>query len=231
MLALEDVHAYYGDSHILKGMTFRIREGHVATLLGRNGAGKTTTLRAIMGLVPVSNGAVKFNNADITNRKPYQIASHGVGYVPEERAVFPSLSVYENLTLPSSKGEAGLWELEKIFDYFPILKQRAHHRGSQLSGGEQQMLAIARVLTMNVKLALLDEPTEGLAPFLVRDIAKIIQELRKERVSVLLVEQNTRFAVQVADHHFVTYNGKIVYEGANEEFMANEDIKKRYLGI
>lgn len=231
MLALENVHAHYGDSHILKGMTFRIEEGHVATLLGRNGAGKTTTLRAIMGLVPVSRGVVRFNDADITNHKPYQIASYGMGYVPEERAVFPSLSVHENLTLPASKEGKGLWDLDKIFTYFPVLKQRTHHRGSQLSGGEQQMLAIARILTMNVKMTLLDEPTEGLAPFLVREIAKIIQEIRKERVSILLVEQNTRFAVQVADRHFVIYNGKIVYQGANEEFKADEEIKKRYLGV
>jgi branched-chain amino acid transport system ATP-binding protein len=231
VLALENVHAHYGDSHILKGMTFQVDEGQVATLLGRNGAGKTTTLRAIMGLVPVSKGAVKFSGTDITNQKPYQIASQGVGYVPEERAVFPSLSVHENLTLPSTKGGRGLWDLEKIFSYFPVLKQRSHHRGSQLSGGEQQMLAIARILTMNVRMTLLDEPTEGLAPFLVREIAKIIQEIRKERVSILLVEQNTRFAVQVADRHFVIYNGKIVYQGANEEFKADDEIKKRFLGV
>ncbi len=231
MLHLEDIHSYYGDSHILKGMSLRIGEGQVATLLGRNGAGKTTTLRTIMGLVPVTRGLIRFGVKEIANQKPYRIARMGVGYVPEERAIFPSLSVYENLTLPLSKGEPGRWSIDKIYEYFPVLKLRSRHKGSQLSGGEQQMLAIARILTMNVKLILLDEPTEGLAPMLVRGIAKIVDELKREGLTILLVEQNTRFAEEVADYHFVIYNGRIVYSGSNEDFKADEEVRSRYLGV
>lgn len=231
MLRLEDVEAYYGDSHILKGVSFELQAGEVSTLLGRNGAGKTTTLRAVMGLVPSRKGRITFSKWDITGLRPHAIASLGVGYVPEERAVFPSLSVLENLTLPARRSNAGLWGLDKIYGYFPVLKQRLEHRGSQLSGGEQQMLAIARVLTMDVKLVLLDEPTEGLAPFLVREIGRIIAEIRKAGVTVLLVEQNTRFAMQVADRHHILYGGRIVWEGTTEEFAADEDVQKRYLGV
>jgi len=231
VLQLEDIHSYYGDSHILKGMSFRIGEGQVATLLGRNGAGKTTTLRTVMGLVPVTRGQIRFRVKEITNQKPYRIARMGVGYVPEERGIFPSLSVYENLTLPVSKVEPGLWTIDKIYEYFPVLKLRSRHKGSQLSGGEQQMLAIARILTMNVKLILLDEPTEGLAPMLVRGIAKIVDELKREGLTILLVEQNARFAEEVADYHFVIYNGRIVYSGSNEDFKADEEVRSRYLGV
>ena len=231
MLELEDVHSYYGGSHILKGITLRVEEGQVATIIGRNGAGKTTTLRTIMGLVPVTKGFIKFNAKEITNRKPYRIARMGVGYVPEERAVFPSLSVYENLTLPMARGRESRWSLEKIYSFFPILKVRGFHRGSQLSGGEQQMLVIARILTMNVKLIILDEPTEGLAPMLVREIAQIVLELKREGISILLVEQNSRFAEEVADYHFIIYNGRIVYGGTNMEFKADDEIRSQYLGV
>ncbi|MGO9567293.1 MAG: ABC transporter ATP-binding protein [Desulfomonilaceae bacterium] len=231
MLHLEDIHSHYGDSHILKGMSFRIGEGQVATLLGRNGAGKTTTLRTVMGLVPVTRGQIRFRGKEITNQKPYRIARKGVGYVPEERAIFPSLSVYENLTLPLSRGGPGLWSIDKIYEHFPVLKLRSHHKGSQLSGGEQQMLAIARILTMNVKLILLDEPTEGLAPMLVRGIAKIVDELKREGLTILLVEQNARFAEEVADYHHVIYNGRIVYSGSNEDFKVDVEVRSRYLGV
>lgn len=231
MLLVDDVHAYYGDSHILKGMTFHVVEGQVATLLGRNGAGKTTMLRTIMGLVPAAWGTIRMQARDITHLKPYQIANLGVAYVPEERAIFPSLSVFENLTLPASREGGGLWDVAKIYEHFPVLELRSRHGGSQLSGGEQQMLAIARVLTMDVKLILMDEPTEGLAPLLVREIARIVQELKREGLTILLVEQNTRFAVQVADCHFVLYNGRIAYTGSNEEFEADEEVKFQYLGV
>jgi len=184
-----------------------------------------------MGLVPVARGVIRFQDEKIANEKPHRIARLGIGYVPEERAIFPSLSVYENLTLPAPRGSVGLWGLDKIYDHFPVLRLREHHRGSQLSGGEQQMLAIARILTMNVKLVLLDEPTEGLAPLLVREIAKIVEELKREGLTILLVEQNTRFAEQVADFHFVIYNGKIVYSGSNEDFKADEEVRSRYLGV
>jgi len=229
VLVLQDVHTYYGESHILKGISSEIKKGELVTLLGRNGAGKTTTLRSIMGIVPPKQGRITFEGKDICGQKPHSIASLGVGYVPEERMIFPSLSVLENLSLPSTKG--GLWELEKIYQYFPVLGERADQKGSQLSGGEQQMLAIARILTMDLKLMLLDEPTEGLAPMLVREIATILREIRKTGITILLVEQNTRFATGVSDKHCILYNGQIVYEGSNEEFKADTEVQKRYLGV
>ncbi len=231
MLVIQDVHTYYGESHILKGISTEIRKGELVTLLGRNGAGKTTTLRSIMGIVPPKQGRITFDGIDICGRKPHSIAAMGVGYVPEERMIFSSLSVLENLSLPSRGGRGGLWELEKIYQYFPVLGQRADQKGSQLSGGEQQMLAIARILTMDLKLMLLDEPTEGLAPLLVREIGTILQEIRKTGITILLVEQNTRFATGVSDKHCVLYNGQIVYEGSNEQFKTDTEIQKRYLGI
>ena len=231
MLRLEDVHTYYGESHILKGVSLEIKRGELITLLGRNGAGKTTTLRSIMGIVPPRQGAITFEGVNICGQKPHKIASLGVGFVPEERMIFPSLTVLENLSLPSKGGRKGLWDLEKIYHYFPVLRERAQHKGSQLSGGEQQMLAIARVLTMDLKLILLDEPTEGLAPLLVRDIAAILEEIRKSGITILLVEQNTRFATGISDKHDILYNGRIVYEGTNEEFKADEEVQKKYLGV
>lgn len=231
MLQLQDVHTYYGDSHILKGVSIEIKKGELSTLLGRNGAGKTTTLRSIVGIIAPRKGAIIFDGKHISGGKPHQIASLGVGYVPEERAVFPSLSVLENLTLPSKKNRSGFWNLEKIYAHFPILKERGHHKGSQLSGGEQQMLAIARILTMDLKLLLLDEPTEGLAPTLVRQISMILQEIKKSQITMLLVEQNTRFAMEVADQHHILYNGQIRYKGSNAQFKGEKEVQLRYLGV
>jgi branched-chain amino acid transport system ATP-binding protein len=231
VLLLQDVHTYYGESHILKGISSEIKKGELVTLLGRNGAGKTTTLRSIMGIVPPKQGTITFDGTNICGLKPHSIASLGVGYVPEERMIFPSLTVLENLSLPAKGSEGGLWELEKIYQYFPIFKERGDQKGSQLSGGEQQMLAIARILTMDLKLMLLDEPTEGLAPMLVREIGTILKEIRKTGITILLVEQNTRFATGVSDKHCILYNGQIVYEGSNEEFKADTEIQKRYLGV
>jgi len=231
VLLLQDVHTYYGESHILKGISSEITKGELVTLLGRNGMGKTTTLRSIMGIVPPKQGTIIFDGVNICGQKPHSIASLGVGYVPEERMIFPSLTVLENLSLPSKGSKGGLWDLGKIYQYFPVLGERADQKGSQLSGGEQQMLAIARILTMNLKLMLLDEPTEGLAPLLVREIGTILQEIRKTGITILLVEQNTRFATGVSDKHCILYNGQIVYEGSNEEFKANKDVQKRYLGV
>jgi branched-chain amino acid transport system ATP-binding protein len=231
VLLLQDVHTYYGESHILKGISSEIKRGELVTLLGRNGAGKTTTLRSIMGIVPPKRGTITFDGINICGQKPHSIASLGVGYVPEERMIFPSLTVLENLSLPSKGSQGGLWDLEKIYRYFPVLRDRADHKGSQLSGGEQQMLAIARILTMNLKLMLLDEPTEGLAPLLVREIGTILKEIRKTGITILLVEQNTRFATGVSDKHCILYNGQIVYEGSNEEFKGDTEVQKRYLGV
>ncbi len=231
MLLLQDVHTYYGESHILKGISSEIKKGELVTLLGRNGAGKTTTLRSIMGIVPPKQGRITFDGLDICGQKPHLIASLGVGYVPEERMIFPSLTVFENLSLPSKGSKGGLWDFKKIYQYFPILGERKDQKGSQLSGGEQQMLAIARILTMNLKLMLLDEPTEGLAPLLVREIGRILKEIRKTGITILLVEQNTRFATGVSDKHCILYNGRIVYEGSNDEFKADAEVQKRYLGV
>jgi branched-chain amino acid transport system ATP-binding protein len=231
VIHLKDVHTFYGDSHILKGISFNVKEGELVTLLGRNGAGKSTTLKSIMGLVQPKRGSIVFNGKNVFGQKPHQIASLGVGYVPEERAIFPSLSVIENLNLPIRKHGRGVWDLEKIYSYFPILLERAFHKGSELSGGEQQMLAIARILRMECKLILLDEPTEGLAPFLVRQIGMILQEIMKSGISVLLVEQNTRFATEIADRHYIIYNGQIVYQGTNDEFISNNNVQTKYLGV
>ena len=231
MLLLQDVHTYYGESHILKGISSEIKRGELVTLLGRNGAGKTTTLRSIMGIVLPKQGRITFDGINICGQKPHSIASLGVGYVPEERMIFPSLTVLENLSLPSKGSKKGLWDLEKIYQYFPVFGERTDQKGSQLSGGEQQMLAIARILTMDLKLMLLDEPTEGLAPMLVREIGIILKEIRKTGITILLVEQNTRFATGVSDKHCILYNGQIVYEGSNEEFKADQEVQKRYLGV
>jgi len=231
MLQLQDVHAHYGDSHILKGVSFEIKRGQLATLLGRNGAGKTTTLRTIMGILTPRNGTILFDGTPILGERPHQIASLGIGYVPEERAVFPSLSVLENLTLPSKKNKKSLWDLEKIYTYFPVLNEKRHNKGSHLSGGEQQILAIARVLTTELKLLLLDEPTEGLAPAFVRQIAALLLELKKSGITVLLVEQNTRFATEIADQHHILYNGQICYKSSNDQFKTNRDVQLTYLGV
>ncbi|MBC8417181.1 MAG: ABC transporter ATP-binding protein [Proteobacteria bacterium] len=231
VLRLEDINTYYGDSHILKGVSFEIKRGELVTLLGRNGAGKSTTLKSIMGIVPPAKGTISFDGYDVSGQKPHRIASLGMGYVPEERAIFPSLSVSENLKLPMSRSGVGLWPLEKIFSYFPVLERRRHHKGSQLSGGEQQMLAIARILIMRVKIILLDEPTEGLAPMLVREIAQILKETKKTGITMLLVEQNTRFAVEIANRHNILHEGKIAYQGDNDEFKADEETQRKYLAV
>ena len=209
MLRLDNVHTYYGDSHILKGVSFEIGYGEAVTLMGRNGMGKSTTLRTIMGIIQPKMGHIFLNGKDIVGLKPHQIASLGVGYVPEERGIFPSLSVLENIKLPMRKARHRFWDLERLYQYFPVLKYRAQQKGSQLSGGEQQMLALARVLIMDIKLILLDEPTEGLAPLLVKEIGVILQEIKKSGITMLLVEQNTRFAISVAERHYILYDGKI----------------------
>ena len=231
MLHLQDVHTYYGESHILKGISSEVKKGELVTLLGRNGAGKTTTLRSIMGIVAPKQGRITFDGINLCGQKPHSIASLGVGYVPEERMIFPSLTVLENLSLPSKGSQKGLWDFEKIYQYFPVLGERKDQKGSQLSGGEQQMLAIARILTMDLKLMLLDEPTEGLAPMLVREIGTILKEIRKTGITILLVEQNTRFAEGVSDRHCILYNGQIVYEGSNEAFKTDQEVQKKYLGV
>lgn len=225
------INTFYGESHILKGVSFNIKKGELATLLGRNGAGKTTTVKTIMGILSPRSGNIKFNGENITGLYPHEIARRGVGFIPEDRRIFPSLTVAENIMIPVwGIGEEG-WSVEKIFEFFPSLKARFHHKGYQLSGGEQQMLAIARILRAKVNLILLDEPTEGLAPLLVRSIGEIIKEIKNSGLTLLLIEQNIKFVTHFADRHYILYGGEIVYSEDNEIFKNNHEIQKRYLGI
>jgi branched-chain amino acid transport system ATP-binding protein len=231
LLKLNGINTYYGESHILRGLSFNIERGELVTLLGRNGAGKTTTVRTIMGILSPSSGTITLNEKNIVGLSPHEIAKRGVGFVPEDRRIFPSLTVVENITFPVwGRGEEG-WGLEKIFNFFPALGARAGNRGSQLSGGEQQMLAIARILRAKMDLILLDEPTEGLAPLLIRSIGEIMKEIKNSGLTILLIEQNTRFAMGVADRHHILYGGEIVYSEANDKFKQDQEVQKRYLGI
>ena len=231
MLTVDNIHTYYGNSHILQGISLEVKKGEVVTLLGRNGMGKSTTIKTVMGLVAPREGRVLLNGVNIVGRKPYDIARAGVGFVPEDRRIFPSLSVFENLNLPVRRSSGEGWSLEKVFEFLPRLKERSSHKGFELSGGEQQMLAIARILRMKSELILLDEPTEGLAPLLVKAIGDIIAQIKREGITTLLVEQNSRFVAKVADRHYVICHGKLVYEGSNEDFAHQEEVKKEYLGI
>ena len=231
MLSIEDIHTYYGNSYILQGVSLRVEKGEIVTLLGRNGMGKSTTIKTVMGLVSPRAGRVLLNGVDLVGLKPYAIAQAGVGFVPEDRRTFPSLTVLENLNLPVKRGLEHGWSLEKVYEFFPKLKERSAHRGFELSGGEQQMLAIARVLRMKSQLILMDEPTEGLAPLLVKAIEEILKQIKREGITTLLVEQNSRFVTNVADRHYVLCHGRIVYEGSNEDFLKQEDVKREHLGI
>jgi branched-chain amino acid transport system ATP-binding protein len=208
MLEVRDLQAWYGDSHVLHGVDFDIREGEVVSLLGRNGAGKTTTMKSIMGLTPRRTGSVKFRGRELIDARTDQVARAGIAFCPEERAIFASLTVIENLLLPPRIGDGGL-SLEAIYELFPNLRERGDGQGSKLSGGEQQMLAIARILRTGARLLLLDEPTEGLAPVIVHQIGRMIQSIRQRGFTIVLVEQNVRFAAAVADRHFIVEQGKV----------------------
>ncbi len=231
LLEVRDLHAWYGESHVLHGMTFSVNKGEVVTLLGRNGVGKTTTMRSIMGIVHKRTGSVRYGGGTETIRWPSnQIARLGVGYCPEERGIFASLDVTENLLLPPAVKGGGL-SLEEIHALFPQLKERAHSQGTKLSGGEQQMLAIARILRTGAELLLLDEPTEGLAPVIVQQIGAVIRDLKKRGLTVLLVEQNLHFAATVADRHYVVEHGTVVDEIENRELAANRQRLEVHLGV
>ncbi len=209
LLAVRDLNGWYGDSQALHGMEFDVRRGEVITLLGRNGAGKTTTLRAIMGLLRRKTGSIGFVGQEILGRMPEYIARRGIGYCPEERAIFSSLTVEENLFLPPVVADGGM-ALDDIYSLFPNIAERRHSQGTKLSGGEQQMLAIARILRTGATLLLLDEPTEGLAPVIVQQIGTIVRKLKERGFTVLLVEQNVRFAAKLADRHYVVEHGKVI---------------------
>ena len=230
MLELQDVHAYYGESHILHGMTLRVETGEVATLVGRNGVGKTTTLRTITGMLPARRGTIALDGTPLVGLPSDRIARKGLGYVPEERGILSTLSVYENLTLAPIVGPNG-WTVERIFDAFPNLKERAKAGGTTLSGGEQQMLAIARVLRSGARTVLLDEPTEGLAPVIVDRIGELIREMKADGMTVLLVEQNVRFATGVADRHHVVVHGQVAQTLENAEVIAREKELLDMLGV
>jgi branched-chain amino acid transport system ATP-binding protein len=223
MKALEasDLETYYSKSHILHGVGLVVEEGEIVALLGRNGAGKTTTLRSLMGLTPPREGSIRVFGTEVAKLPTFRIAALGVGYVPEGRRIFPNLSVEENLRVPLVR--AGPWSLERVYALFPRLAERRNNRGRQLSGGEQEMLAIARALILNPKLLLLDEPSQGLAPLIVKEVFRVVESMRREGISVLLVEQNVRVSLAVADRAYVLDEGKIVYAGSASELAADED--------
>ncbi len=219
-LRAEGLQTYYGKSHILHGVDLDVAEGKITALLGRNGAGKTTTLRSLVGLTPPRQGRVTIFGADTTRWPPYRIAASGVGYVPEGRRIFANLSVEENLKVPRER--PGPWTIERIYALFPRLGERRNNRGRQLSGGEQEMLSIGRALLLNPKLLILDEPSQGLAPLIVREVFRIVSQMREEGISVLLVEQNARMSLEIADHAYVLDDGSIVFSGPARELAADE---------
>ncbi len=230
MLEIRDLHAFYGESHILHGVSLDVRKGEVVTLLGRNGAGKTTTMRSIMGIVGKRTGSIRLNGAELVGLPSNRIAKLGIGYVPEERGIFSSLNVEENLMLPPMV-KAGGMEVEAIYTLFPNLKERRKSQGTRLSGGEQQMLAIGRILRTGADFILLDEPTEGLAPVIIQQIGKVVRELKQRGLTILLVEQNFRFAATIADRHYVMEEGHIVDMIPNDQLEANMEKLHEYLGV
>jgi branched-chain amino acid transport system ATP-binding protein len=229
-LVVRDVHGWYGESHVLHGMSFEVNAGEVVTLLGRNGAGKTTTMRAIIGLLANRRGSIRFEGHELIRLRSNRIARAGIAYCPEERGVFASLNVWENLVLPPVVKSGGL-AVERIYELFPNLKERLSSQGTKLSGGEQQMLAIARILRTGAKMLLLDEPTEGLAPVIVQQIGNTIRLLREQGFTMLLVEQNFRFASTVADRHYVVEHGRVIDMIPNSALEPNREKLQAYLGV
>ena len=230
VLSVQNLQAWYGESHILHGINFNVKAGEVVTLLGRNGAGKTTTLKSVMGIIGKRTGAIRFNTQDITRASSDRIARMGIAFCPEERGIFASLDVRENLLLPPIVRAGGL-SLDQIFDLFPNLKERLNSQGTKLSGGEQQMLAIARILRTGARFLMLDEPTEGLAPVIIQQIGHTIARLKSEGFTILLVEQNFRFASTVADRYYIVEHGKVIDGFANSELQANMYKLHTYLGV
>ena len=229
MLAVMDIHTYYGESHVLHGVSLDVAPGEVVAILGRNGMGKTTLIRSVVGFSPPRRGRVSFKATDITGWAPFRRIEQGMALVPQGRRVFVSLTVRENLDV--ARAGTGRWTLAEVYALFPRLAERAQNRANKLSGGEQQMLAIGRALMSNPTLLLMDEPTEGLAPLLVREVGRIIAELKRASLSILLVEQNLPMAASVADRVHVLNRGQIVYSGRPAELLADEDVKSRYLGV
>jgi branched-chain amino acid transport system ATP-binding protein len=229
MLSVDSIHTYYGDSHILQGVSLDVNAGELVTLLGRNGAGKTTTMRSIIGFNRPRAGRITFEGKDVTRSAAYHMASVGIGLVPQGRRIFAPLTVRENLVFAERK--RGPWTLERVYELFPRLKERQSNMGNALSGGEQQMLAIGRALLMNPQMLLLDEPSEGLAPLVVREIGAVIGELKKSGMAILLAEQNLALALSVSDRCYILNKGQVVHAAPAEEIRNDEQIKHRYLGV
>ncbi|MFQ5830209.1 MAG: ABC transporter ATP-binding protein [Candidatus Methylomirabilia bacterium] len=231
MLEVHDIHTYYGDSYVLQGISLRVEKSQVVGILGRNGMGKTTLIRSIIGFTPPRQGQVLFKGKDITGWPSYRSVAFGMGLVPQGRRIFPSLSVEENLAVARGPEARGSWSLEGVYELFPRLGERRRQRARSLSGGEQQMLAIARALMTNPDLLLMDEPTEGLAPLLVREVGRVIRALKARALSILLVEQNLPLALRVVDHVHILSRGRIVHSCSPQALSENEEIKARYLGL
>lgn len=230
MLEVNEIHTYYGRSHILQGVSLNLEKGEVICLLGRNGAGKTTTLRSIMGFTPPRRGNIKFEGVELTKKPPYEICRMGIGYVPQDRRIFPTLTVQDNLEVIERKVEGG-WTVEKIFSTFPTLENLKARKGRHLSGGEQQILAVARPLMTNPKLLLLDEPSEGLAPLIVKLIEDLVKRIITTGISIILAEQNLRFAMAIAHRGYIIDKGRIHHQGTIEELKEDKEIIGKYLAV
>jgi branched-chain amino acid transport system ATP-binding protein len=228
MLAVESLETFYGQSQVLFGVDLRVERGQVATLLGRNGMGKTTTVRSIMGMIPAKKGTVRFEDKALTGLPSYRVAQAGLGLVPEGRQIFPNLTVRENLVATARRGE---WNLENVFDLFSNLRQRQNNYGNQLSGGEQQMLAIGRALMTNPRLLILDEATEGLAPLIRAEIYKSIERLKALGLAILVIDKDVKALIRVADVHYMLEKGRVVWKGSSGDLAKNEDVQHRYLGV
>lgn len=231
ILQVHEIHTYYGTSHILFGISFEIRDRESVCLLGRNGAGKTTTLRSIIGLTPPKKGSIKFKEAEIAGKPPYRIAQLGVGFVPDDRRIFPDLTVRQNILVARREREGGIWTLDLIYNLFPKLLQLDSHMGTQLSGGEQQMLTIARTLMTNPQLLLLDEPGEGLAPLVIKAMGEQLGEIKKMGLNMLICEHNVGLALALSDRGYVMDKGTIRYQGSVQELRSNEEVRKKYLMV
>ena len=231
LLRVDGIDTYYGDSHVLRGLSLEVRRGETVALLGRNGVGKTTTLKSIVGWVPPRRGTISFGGEDITRADMMANARRGISLVPEERRIFTNLTVYENIKLAQVTARGTGWSLQDVYDRFPRLKERAANKGDEISGGEKQMLAIARALVQNTRLLLLDEPSEGLAPLIVREVEAIVREIKAQGMTILLVEQNFYSALAVADRCYVIDQGAIQFEGTPDELRGNADVLAKYLHV
>jgi branched-chain amino acid transport system ATP-binding protein len=231
MLQVNEIHSYYGTSHILFGISLRVKEGEAVCLLGRNGAGKTTTFRSIIGLTPPKTGTIQFRNQQIVGKPPYRIAQMGIGFVPDTRRIFPDLTVRQNILVARREKEGAIWNLDRIYSLFPKLKVLDTHMGTQLSGGEQQMLTIARTLMTNPHLLLLDEPGEGLAPLVIKAMEEQLGEIKKLGTTMLICEHNVGLATALSERAYVMDKGTIRYEGTIEELRKNEEVRKKYLMV